>query len=675
MPSFFAKHRKSTVAAIVVGSVLLLIICVLVFIDWNLLRPLVARDISAKTGRAASIDGDLKVHLWSWAPSAEINGLTLKNPPWADRDLMFRAKRITVSVSLGRLIRGQIVIPQIEMIEPVINLERDSKGRASWQLGTTVGVPKDNTGPAKIPAIRRLLVKDGRLHVVDEIRHLRFGGSLVADDRSGENNASAFKIQAKGSLNDKPFALDAMGGPLINLEPNRPYSFTSHVTASDINLEAQVTVAKPFDLSLLDVKFVVSGKDLADVYYLTGLALPNTPHYRFAASMHVSGTTISGDDFNGTLGSSDLSGKIIVQTGAARPKLTAKLTSNTLNIVDLAPTMGHPAEKSESLAASGVGRQNTSARPRAKQESGGRQSDSDPKLNAMLLPDADLQVNRVRGMDADVTYRAGAVTAPKVPMKEVSFHVVLDNGRLTIDPLSFVLDQGKFAGNVRVDARAEVPETSIDMHIDDVNLSQFKTAAMKSAPLSGSLIGRLKVHGFGHSIHKLASTADGTISFIIPDGEINEAIAELTGINVTRGLGLLLAKNETKTSIRCGVADFQAQKGDLTGKTLFIDTTDVLITGRGDIHLNTEALSLALQGNPKKLRLTRVHAPITVKGTLAHPAVGIDAGKLAEQGAVATALGTLLTPVAAVIAFIDPGRAKNKDCVASVSDASESIHN
>jgi uncharacterized protein involved in outer membrane biogenesis len=673
MPSFFSEHRKSTVTAIVVGSVLLVIICILAFMDWNKWRPVLARDITAKTGRPASIDGDLKVHLWSWTPSAEINGLTLKNPAWADRDLMFGAKRITVSVSLGRLFRGQIVIPQIEMIEPVINLERDSKGRASWELGTTTGAPKENTRPAKIPAIRRLLIKDGRLHVVDEIRHLRFGGSLVADDRSGENNASAFKMQAKGSLNEKPFALDAMGGPLINMEPNKPYSFTSHVTASDINLEAQVTVAKPFDLSLLDVKFVVSGNDLADVYYLTGLALPNTPHYRLSASMHVSGTTITGDDFNGRVGSSDLSGKIIVQTGGARPKLTAKLTSNNLNIVDLAPTLGHPTDKSESLAAS-EGRKTSEKPLRAKRESGSRQNDSDSKLNATLLPVADLQVNRVRGMDADVTFRAEAVTAPKVPMKEVSFHVVLDNGRLTIDPLSFVLDQGKFAGNVHIDARPQVPETSIDMRIDDVHLSQFKTAAMKTPPLSGSLIGRLKVHGFGRSVHKLASTADGAMSFIIPDGEINAAIAELTGINVARGLGLLLTKNETKTSIRCGVVDFQAQKGEMTAKTMFIDTTDVLITGRGDINLDSEALNIAFQGNPKKLRLTRVRTPITVKGTLAHPAVGIDAGKLAEQGAVAAALGTLLTPIAAVIAFIDPGRAKNKDCAASMSDASESIH-
>jgi uncharacterized protein involved in outer membrane biogenesis len=674
MPSFFAEHKKSTVAAIVVGSVLLVLICILVFMDWNKLRPMLAREITAKTGRPASIDGDLKVHLWSWTPSAEINGLTLKNPPWADRDLMFAAKRITLSVSLGRLLRGQIVIPQIEMIEPVINLERDSKGRASWQLGTTTGAPKANTGPAKIPAIRRFLVRDGRLHVVDAIRHLRFGGSLVADDRSGENSAGAFKIQAKGSLNEKPFTLDAAGGPLINLEPDKPYSLTSHVTASDINLEAQVTVAKPFDLSLLDVKFVVSGKDLADVYYLTGLALPNTPHYRLSASMHVSGTTITGDDVNGKVGSSDLSGKIIVQTGAPRPKLTAKLTSTNLNLVDLAPTLGHPTDKSASLAAS-EGQTKATAKPLKKKQGPDGQPDSDSKPNATLLPDADLQVNRVRAMDADVTFRAEAVTAPKVPMKEVAFHVVLDNGRLSIDPLAFVLDRGKFTGKVHIDASAQVPETSIDMRFDNIDLGQFKTAAMKTAPLSGELIGRLKVHGFGHSVHKLASTADGAMSFIIPDGEINAAIAELTGINVTRGLGLLLTKNESKTSIRCGVVDFQAQKGEMTTKTMFIDTTDVLITGQGDINLNSEALNITLQGKPKKLRLTRVRAPITVKGTLAHPAVGIEAGKLAAQGAVASALGTLLTPIAALIAFIDPGRAKSQDCTASLSDASESIHN
>jgi hypothetical protein len=45
-----------------------------------------------------------------------------------------------------------------------------------------------------------------------------------------------------------------------------------------------------------------------------------------------------------------------------------------------------------------------------------------------------------------------------------------------------------------------------------------------------------------------------------------------------------------------------------------------------------------------------------------HPTVGINVGKFAAQAGAAAALGTLLTPVAAALAFVDPGLAKNKDC-------------
>jgi uncharacterized protein involved in outer membrane biogenesis len=81
MPSLFTEHRKSTVAAIVVGGFFLTVICILAFLDWNKLRPPLAREITAKTRRPASIDDVLKVHLWSWTPSAEINGLALKIRP------------------------------------------------------------------------------------------------------------------------------------------------------------------------------------------------------------------------------------------------------------------------------------------------------------------------------------------------------------------------------------------------------------------------------------------------------------------------------------------------------------------------------------------------------------------------------------------------------------------
>jgi uncharacterized protein involved in outer membrane biogenesis len=672
MGPVLATHpRLKWTGVVVLGLVLILIIAVALF-DWNSLRPFVEREITATTGRPAHIDGDLKVHVWSWNPTAQVNGIRLENPSWADRKLMFAAKRITIGVSLAHLLRGQIVLPRIDVLDPEINLERDAKGRASWALGTKEGKPSKDKTPVKIPTIQQLVIENGKLHVVDQIRKLTFSGSLVAAEQAGKQDESAFKVHCTGTLNDKPFTLEANGGPLLNLEPHKPYSFDTHLTASDIELQTHVTVPKPFDLRTLDAEFEVSGNDLADVFYLTGLALPNTPKYRLGATVHLSGTKFDIEDLKGRLGTSDLSGSGQVQIAGARPKLTAKLTSQNLNIVDLAPTLGQNAPRASSLAAS-----TTAGKPsKGKKQAAAAPppEDADVSLNqGHLLPDADLQVDRVRGMDADVTYDAAAVTAPKVPMQKVHFHLVLDAGLLTIDPLSFVLDQGKFSGKVRIDARQDIPDTAIDMHIEDVNLGQFKSATMKQAPLEGTLVGRFEVHGAGASVHKLAASSNGAVSVVIPHGQITEAFAELTGINVISGLGLLLAKDQKQAEIRCGIMDFKDQNGRLNTTTVYVDTTTVLITGRGDIDLNSENLDLALQGEPKKFRFGRLRTPIDLHGTLLHPAVGVQAGKLVEQGAVAAALGVLLTPAASALAFVDPGLAKSKDCSSVFSQAEAGV--
>jgi len=561
------------------------------------------------------------------------------------------------------------------LAQPVINLERQASGRASWELGSPSGKPNGNKQPAKIPVIRRLLIEGGKLHVVDQVRKLTFSGSLVAADQAGKSDDAAFQVRCSGTLNAKPFHLDASGGPLLNLEPDKPYSFTTHLTAADITLDTHVTVEKPFDLGSLAVQFDVSGKDLADVFYLTGLALPNTPPYRLAANVHVDGTLIDIQDLKGHLGSSDISGQGHVDMAEKIPRLTAKLFSNKLDIVDLAPTLGHPGtDKSVSLAAEPAA-QAASAKPRKTTAAKAVQVQAPPANGGLLLPDADLQVNRVRGMNADVTYHAAAVVAPKVPMKDVAFRVVLENGLLTIDPLSFGLDAGKVSGKVQIDARQDVPVTHIDMRIDDVDLGQFKSASMQEPPLQGEMQGRFEFHGGGSSVHKLAADADGAISVAIPHGKIRSVFAELTGINVLKGLGLLLAKETDETDIRCGIIDFKAHDGSLNTTTVYIDTTNVLITGRGKIDLDTEDIDLALQGDPKKVRLLRLRSPISLHGTLEDPKVGLEAGKLAEQVGEAVALGALLTPAASALAFIDPGLAKNKDCSTVLAQADAGVKN
>jgi hypothetical protein len=79
-------------------------------------------------------------------------------------------------------------------------------------------------------------------------------------------------------------------------------------------------------------------------------------------------------------------------------------------------------------------------------------------------------------------------------------------------------------------------------------------------------------------------------------------------------------------------------------------------------------MNLELQGEPKHFQIFRLRSPITVSGPLAHPVIGIDAGKAVTQGVIGLGLG-VLNPAAAILAFVDLGLAKNADCTALMDTA------
>jgi AsmA family protein len=213
-----------------------------------------------------------------------------------------------------------------------------------------------------------------------------------------------------------------------------------------------------------------------------------------------------------------------------------------------------------------------------------------------------------------------------------------------------------------------VPEIAIDSRLTDVRLSQFKTKDGQE-PLDGTMVGRAILHGRGKSLHEVGSTAEGTLSIAVPHGDIRNAFAELMGINAANGLGLLLTKNQDKTGIRCGVANFKAEGGVFAAQDIVFDTDKVLITGKGQIDLGTENLDLTLNGQPKKFRFFRIKSSIALDGTLSKPKVGITPGNTPGQIALATVLGVVATPLASVLAFIDPGLAKDADCSSLLAEA------
>ena len=643
---------KRVLAAL--GVFFVLVIAGAALLPSSFWRWLIIHEVASKTGRPVSIDGPVTMHLFSLTPRLIVEGFTLGNAPWANDKPMLTVRKFDATLSLKSLLGLHVIFPRIAIDTPAIDIERDASGQANWEFSRASGHPsRGASSPLHLPVIQELSLTNGTMTAVDRVRKLTFNGHVSVQENQNAADNHALKLRGTGTLNAKPFQLVLDGEPLIGVLPSKPYAFETSISAADIKLSAHARIPHPFDLAALEATFKLSGSDLADVYYLTGLALPNTPPYEVSGTLVRDNLRFKVDDFHGRLGSSDIAGNVAIDTAPKRPKLTAVLVSKQLNLADLAAPLGTeatPERKSNSIA---------TPRPAA--------AAAPPP--GLLLPDADLQVQRVRGMDADVQFDADAVTAAKLPMRKVHFHLSLDDGKIGLDPLTFMLPQGEFAGTIAIDAQGAVPQTNIDMKLSNVDLAQFKPKSGKDAPFDGRLLGRIKLHGAGTSVHKTAAVADGDVTLVVPQGEMREALAELTGIDLSRGLGLILTKDERKTDIRCGVANFKASDGDLKASTFVIDTTNVLVTGQGDINLKNETLDLSLQGKPKKARMLRLRTPITVRGTLLQPKIGVQPGRLAAQTGGALALGALLTPVAALLAFVDGGLAKDANCSALIGDA------
>jgi hypothetical protein len=88
----------------------------------------------------------------------------------------------------------------------------------------------------------------------------------------------------------------------------------------------------------------------------------------------------------------------------------------------------------------------------------------------------------------------------------------------------------------------------------------------------------------------------------------------------------------------------------------------------GDARLDSEELDFTLRGHPKTPALA-LHAAVAVRGTLAHPQFRLAASHAAPQAGAAAALGVTLAPVAAVLAFVNPGLARDADCEALLGSA------
>jgi len=647
------------IAGMIVAVLVLLLVLALTFIDWNLLKGPIERGASARFGRAVTIAGPLQVRGWSRTPTLTLNGLTVGNPPWEPDRPMLKVERVQLQLELLPLLGGHLILRRVQLDHPDIYLHQEKSGRANWTFENNAPSKRRASRPANLPTMRDLVVDSGSLVLIDELRRLKIKGTVAAAEQVSGKDSKPFRIEAKGTINEKPFRLDIAGGPLQALTPDEPYPFSMAIKAGENQIQSEVKVLKPFDLAQLELDVNAEGRDLAELFYLTQITLPNTPPFKVRAHISRHGMRIGVRQIAASLGGSDVGGKVDIDASTKRPLVKADLLSRHLLLKDFAAITGSKAQTT-ALATSQPG----SVAPAGKEQ-------SDTAAHR-LFPTARLQVERVRAIDADVHFRATSIEAGTVPFTQVSLHLKLDDSVLTFEPLRFDMAQGSIAGNVHIDARSQPPKVRADFHAEDIQLAQFRGKGANAVPpIDGLLDARAVIEGTGDSVHAVMSDASGTFSVIVPQGDVRSAFAELTGVDVAEGIGLLVKKPDDRAAIRCGVAQFGVESGTAHVQNIVFDTQNVLIKGGGQVYLGSEKLDMTIQGQPKKIRVVRVRAPVEIGGQLLKPSFKLETGHLLKQGAIGAALGTVLSPVAAILAFVDPGLAKDQNCAQLLAQAQQ----
>lgn len=628
-----------------VGLVVVAVGAVLLLFDWNDARGFVARHASSALNREVAIDGDLRVHLGN-PIRIHLEGLRVANADWAQDKTMAEIKVLDATLRPWPLLRGDWELPELKFQGPKLILEKNEKGEANWNFGppnaekevAKQAATPDNRGD--IPVIERLVIADGTIRYRDPTSDIDIDNTI--NTATGGNDDDTVELKGKGSFAGKPFTLAAAGGSLLYLRDDpKPYPLKIDAAVGKTKGHIEGSIAEPVKMQGVDLSVALSGPDMAEIFPIVGIPTPKTRPYSIDGHLSREGDLWAFRDMTGKVGESDLSGDLSVKTGGERPLVKADLTSKRLAAQDLAGLVG--------------------ASPRGSDDYPTRGKDK-------VIPATPIPVEKLRNTDMDVRLRGKRVEAPFAPLDDLDMRVRLNDGDLHFDPLSLGIGGGRIAGAVQVDSRRKVPAMRTNLDIRAMKLSTFFNETALAGQIGGTVAGRVQLAGTGKTVADLLATSDGKIGVAVDGGRITSLAVKGLKTNILETLGVAISGSKPMP-FNCLVGNMSVENGIAQVQALVLDTPETLVTGKGRISLRNEALDLRIVGDAKSPQVFATHVPVLVGGTLGNPDIGVDPTESAARGAAAVALGVLLTPLASVLPFLDPGSDEQPQCGRLVRDA------
>jgi len=631
------KVALVAVAGLLVAAVAGLVVLVHT-IDLAKYARLATDEVKAATGRELRIGGKLDLEVFPrLALVAE--DVSFANAPWGSRPAMARVKRLEASVALLPLLRKEVAITRLALVEPDVLLETDAKGVGNWVFKPAAprspGAGTDGgSGGVDVQGARidrgQLVWRDGAKRTSQRlaIERLRLARKTLGDE---------LDVDLAAAFREQPFTLKGSIGlvrRLLDKDPSWPVDVAFATAGATASLSGTVDLRAKVPLLAGDLKAEV--KDTAGLARLAGGPLALPVPLTLVAKGRAARDEYVVEPLAATLGKSRIEGRLAAKTGGARPYVTATLSAP---LVDLAA--GAPRGGGKAGAAGGA--------------------------SARVFSDAPLPLALLRSFDgaADATIER-LVLANGVPLEKVRVKATLKDGRLDAQPLQALVGGGAVTGRATLEARPTAPTLALNVQGKAISGEKVAAAMGHGGSVSGGNVDlALNLAGPGDSIARFMGGANGEILATMGPARTSGAALDFGGDVLTRVADLANPSRRTDkyTEIRCAVVRLPVRDGIASAqRTIAVETARVDIVAAGTINLRSEALDLALRPNVKEglgIGAASLAELVRVTGTLADPSVGIDTlgsarTALSIGGAIATGGLSLLGEAALKKGAADP---------------------
>ncbi|MEM8975821.1 MAG: AsmA family protein [Pseudomonadota bacterium] len=653
---------------------------VTVYSPAELVRGELVRQVKANTGRDLLIAGTPSLTFY---PSIGVSlpNVTLTAPPQMQGGPLLKADRINVSVGLIALLSQQVVIEQVKLDRPVIDLRIDRNGRPTWDFASWRKPKRYAALPSSVRPIRSDAATSSDIHptavalatpmaispeLLDalQLRSLRIndGALRYFDERSGTaEGVSGLNIRIDGRRTSDP--MSAVGdlvwnGQKLNvnarLETLRGL-LTEKPARVSLDLKSQpVNTTFNGNITLKNSVLVVGKTELAAPSLAAftrwiGTELPNGKplgDLSLVGELRASPADVSLRGATIRLGKTKASGAISAQLNRARPLIKANLRISQLDIDKLSAHFSDakavPRAKPTSLPSTTAGKANSS--PRSIEEIlRGTSTDSrgagrfSPQVRGFRKNQGwdrkPIAAAALKLVDANASLLIEGLRVSGLSIGQTTLRTSLNNGNAQTDIQDIKLYGGRGRGRVNAAAASGGLKVGMNLTINGVSAQPLLKDAAEIDLIAGRGNLFIALGGNGVSQQAIMSSLAGRAKFSFNDGAI-------VGWNIPgmlRGLqtGQIsnLTKSEAqKTDFSELAADFTVSRGVANTQNLRMISPLMRLAGSGNTDIGKRQLDMILRpklvaslaGQGGQQNLTGIEVPVRVTGPWADPQIKPD---------------------------------------------------